>query len=86
MATDLQEALAAVDAADPDPHEDWEWVARILEPAARKWADLEAQVADGARVVVETPCDKHGLLVLHLNATTRCLPERRVILGEGSEQ
>lgn len=44
--------------------------------AARKWADLEAQVADGARVVVERP---HG------HTPCYCRAERKVILGEGSD-
>lgn len=43
--------------------------------AAARWADLEALIADGGRVVVEKDCNQ-----------VDCKCERRIVLGEGAEQ
>ena len=74
--TDLQEALARWDEA-PLYDGGWQVTPMELQPvynAARKWADLEAQVADGARVVVETQ-----------SPLTRGI-FRTVVLGEGASE
>lgn len=55
----------------------------VVVGAARRWAELEAQVADGARVVIQTRCPACGP---HHNPFV-CLADdvSRVILGEGTE-
>lgn len=55
---------------------------RVRTEAARKWAELEAQVADGARVVVISG----GCLDPLSHGMTCAANDIRVILGEGSEQ
>lgn len=88
MPDDPTEALAAIE-GEWSTGEDWEWVARKLAPAARRWADLEALVADGGRVggrvVVETPCLLHGVLHGRVARSMLGCPggSRRIILGEG---
>lgn len=99
--TDLTEALA-----DDFPSsgrlenclEMWDkfgpWIPPIylieLVRAARKWAELEAAVADGGRVVVEMPCDDCDALIDEHRYNEggpvfHDPPERRVILGESAE-
>lgn len=82
----LTEALARWDEAPYDIQIVPEGAGPLILIAARKWADLEAQVADGARVVVAKRC-KHGEFGGHSYA----LPwfdcpggGARVILGEGT--
>lgn len=75
--SDLTEALALLDEALAegmlDALADFNDGERTIIAAARRWADLEAQVAEGARVVAEHHHD--GMLL-----------GREVILGEGSGQ
>lgn len=67
--TDLTEAIARHEHGTHDPRD---CHAHFI-PAARKWADLEALIADGGRVVVEKDCNQ-----------VDCKCERRIVLGEGA--
>ena len=82
----LTEALAWYDHQQEVGLEGWTEIQWIVK-AARKWADLEALVADGGRVVVEKPCLSHGVLDCRIARSLLGCPggERRIFFGEGAE-
>ena len=70
--TPLTEALARYDRGDWNSADD-----PVVFGAARKWAELEALVADGRRVVVET---RNPLWLRQYGSEWKC----RIVLGEGA--
>lgn len=96
--SDLTEALAHYE-THMKRYPDWKLMpeTEALLDAARRWADLEALVADGARVVVETPCScepfKHsGPVRGSIRQGDQWVPlncpgtSRTIILGEGATE
>lgn len=79
----MNELTESLDRAEPFPSgeeaynrgEDCWIVDTIVVEAARKWAELEAEVKNGARVVVEKDCNQ-----------VDCKCERRIVLGEGATE